>query len=144
MEKIVETIDGVLNFGQSMSDYFAHDDALEPALAAVCEVLRSNPNIGSILDKRCTSFLALAQCYQKHSSHNDKDFCATISGKGTNFGRKPQNAAKNSIKRYTRGLCFNFQENGCFRGTACNFAHKCDKCGSYDHGANACKSYNRQ
>ena len=55
-----------------MTDYFAHDDALEPALAVVCGVLRINPNIGSQLRQSKTSFLSLAQCYQKQRSPEDE------------------------------------------------------------------------
>ena len=43
-----------------MADYFAHDDALEPALAVLCEVLRNAPNIGTVLSNKCQTFLGLA------------------------------------------------------------------------------------
>ena len=67
-EKIFTSIDKIValaHFGQSMADYFAHDDALEPALAVPCEVLRNAPDIGAILNNKCQSFLWLANCFQK-------------------------------------------------------------------------------
>ena len=136
----LETISGVLHFGLSMADYFAQDDALEPALAAVCEVLRSNPNIGSVLKKRCASFMAIAQCYQKQRSPQDVDLSSPPRSLKT--AKNDQNAPvnpKRSSFRYTKGLCFPFQNRGCFR-TNCNFTHKCNKCGSFEHGASACSS----
>ena len=38
--KIFDNIVSVAHFGQSMLDYFALNDALEPALAVVCQQLR--------------------------------------------------------------------------------------------------------
>ena len=131
----LDTITGVMHFGQSMADYFAQDDALEPALAAVCEVLRSDPNIGSVLKKRCATFMAVAQCYQKQRSPQDVDLTSTPrSQQNTRVAPRRQNF------RYSRGLCFAFQNRGCTRGRSCNFTHKCNRCGSFEHGASACAS----
>ena len=54
-----------------MADYFARDDALEPALAVVCEVLRNTEDIGGLLEKRGATFLSLAQPYEKECSKED-------------------------------------------------------------------------
>ena len=62
--KIFEKIISLAHFSQSMSDYFAHEDALQPALAIVCQVLRQNENTGAILNDRHTTFLGLAQSFQ--------------------------------------------------------------------------------
>ena len=48
-----------------MTDYFARDDVLEPALAVICEVLRDIDDIGGLMDKKAASFLSLAQPYEK-------------------------------------------------------------------------------
>ena len=56
-----------------MANYFAHDDALEPALAVLCEVLRNAPNIGAVLNNKCQTFLGLAACFQKLRSSEDHD-----------------------------------------------------------------------
>ena len=73
---IVETfrkISELAHFSQSMADYFAHDDALEPALAVLCEVLRTAPDIGAVLNNKCQTFLGLANCFQKLRSSEDHD-----------------------------------------------------------------------
>ena len=64
-EKLVGTLQKIselAHFSQSMADYFALDDALEPALAVPCEVLRNAPNIGAVLNNKRQTFLGLATC----------------------------------------------------------------------------------
>ena len=63
-----------------MTDYFAHDDAVEPALAVLCEVLRTGPDVGAVLKDNYTNFLGLAQKYQKLGSSDDRDFAAGAAG----------------------------------------------------------------
>ena len=62
---LVKRISTLSHFSQSMTDYFAHDDAVEPALAVLCEVLRTGPDVGAVLKDNYTNFLGLAQKYQK-------------------------------------------------------------------------------
>ena len=71
--KLVKKISSLAHFSQSMAEFFARDDALEPALAVVCEVLRTCPDVGGILEKRATSFMSLAQPFDKHRSAADRD-----------------------------------------------------------------------
>ena len=59
---ILRKISELAHFSQSMADYFAHDDTLEPALAVLCEVLRTAPDIGAVLNNKCQS-LGLANCF---------------------------------------------------------------------------------
>ena len=66
--KLVGKISSLAHFSQSMADYFARDDALEPALAVVCEVLRTSQDVGGVLEKRAATFMSLAQPYDKHRS----------------------------------------------------------------------------
>ena len=73
IRKLLSKISSLAHFSQSMADYFAHDDALEPALAAVCEVLRNNEDVGAVLKKRAATFLSLAQPYDKLRSEVDRD-----------------------------------------------------------------------
>ena len=56
-----------------MADYFARDDALEPALSVVFEVLRSDQDVGAVLEKRSATFMSLALPYDKHWSVEDRD-----------------------------------------------------------------------
>ena len=76
-----------------MTDYLARDDALEPALAVICEVLRDTDDIGGLMEKRAASFLSLAQPYEKERSAEDHD--VTSSKKVSKTGTKNQ-------------ACFNF------------------------------------
>ena len=139
----IQKISDALHFCQSMSDFFAHDDALEPALAVVCDVLRSDPNIGSQLRKSKGSFLSLAQCYQKQRSPNDKDFeapknLATRSRRSSGKFRSAKRPRANLSPPYKLGLCFDFQEENSCDSQPCRYTHECAKCSSQHHGEFSC------
>ena len=65
IRKAIKKISALAHFSQSMADYFARDDALEPALAVVCEVLRNTEDIGGLMEKKAASFLSMAQPFDK-------------------------------------------------------------------------------
>ena len=142
LEALIQKISDALHFSFSMTDYFAHDDALEPALAVVCQMLRSDQNLGSHLRQTKSSFLSLAQCYQKHRSPADKDFAQKRSPGVDNSSTSDRRTARpNANPRfpYKLGLCFDFQkERGCQMGVRCKYTHECDNCASAQHGSSSC------
>ena len=118
-----------------MADYFARDDALEPALSVVCEVLRNDQNVGAVLKKRSATFMSLALPYDKHRSVEDRD-----------VGQKSSHlkSSKVGVPKNRRGYCFDFQkERGCV-ARGCNFAHKCYRCDSPGHGRFDCHKKKRR
>ena len=127
IRKIIEKISSVAHFSQSMADYYARDDALEPALAVVCEVLRNTEDIGSILKNRTATFLSLAQPYEKERSEEDHEFT---------FEKKNK-------KRRSDLWCWRFQNGSCNWGK-CNFSHECKYCGSRRHGGSDCSRKRRR
>ena len=66
--KTLKKVSSLAHFSQSMADYFARDDALEPALSVVCEILRNDLDVGAVLEKRSATFMSLALPYDKHRS----------------------------------------------------------------------------
>lgn len=50
-------------FGQSMADYFAHDDAIQTALAVGWEILRNSDDAGVMMQKWANTFLGMAQSF---------------------------------------------------------------------------------
>ena len=106
IRKLLSKISSLAHFSQSMADYFAHDDALEPALAAVCEVLRNNEDVGAVLEKRAATFLSLAQPYDKLRSEADHDAPKEVESKKST----EQKATKNRKKPFP---CNNFQRGLC-------------------------------
>ena len=96
-----------------MLDYFAHVDALEPALALVCQLLRQNENIGAVLKNGHTTFLGLAQPYQELRSRGDRDFVLAqrkIASR-SNYRRHSSSTSRSAARReerknpYKRGFC---------------------------------------
>ena len=150
--KVLQKISQLAHFSQSMADYFAHDDALEPALAVLCEVLRNAPEIGAVLNNNCQTFLGLANCFQKLRSDEDHDikkFMATQkpTPKGAKETRQFRPGGRPSIRPgrlpFRPGLCFRFQmPSGCSR-QPCNFTHNCAACNSQEHGRSNCPKYSQ-
>ena len=132
--KLVGKISSLAHFSQSMADYFARDDALEPALAVVCEVLRTSQDVGGVLEKRAATFMSLAQPYDKHRSSADRD--AILS---KNTGK--YSAAGLPARR--RGFCYSFQTDEC-KSKFCTFRHACKRCGSSTHGERRCDKKRRR
>ena len=128
---LVRRISSMAHFCQSMADYFAHDDALEPALAVVCEILRNKEDAGAVMEKRATTFLGMAQAYQKLRSPQDRDVSQTRRS-------NPKNYQKTAASSPTTGFCFRFQKRDSCRFDNCLFIHKCSRCGSRKHGASNC------
>ena len=128
---------------QSISDYFAIDEALEPALAVVCEVLR-HTSTGPALKDGHTTFLGLSQKFQKLRSPEDRE----IVGKGMG-SRSIAISTKRSCDRqyvkgrryspYSMGYCYQFQKNSFCSYKKCNFKHKCSSCNSKNHGQDSCR-----
>ena len=145
---LLHRISTLAHFSQSMTDYFAQDDALEPALAVLCEALRDSPNVGSVLKKQSHSFLALAQCFQKCRSKFDLD--AVFRRPSPSYKRRRSSSRSrrrgDSTKRsspYPKGFCFAFQKSVGCKENRCPYKHECATCGSQDHGKTKCRKNRR-
>ena len=127
-----------------MLDYFALNDALEPALAVVCQQLRQTENIGAVLKDRHTTFLGLAQSFQSLKSPEDRDYVDQQSEKFSRSNYRRQASARNKKRRrersnpYRRGFCIDFQKISFCSYRDCAFLHKCSHCGSKNHGRVDC------
>ena len=128
IQKALEKISTLAHFSQSMADYFARDDALEPALAVICEALRSAEDIGGMMKKRAATFLSLAQPYEKERSTEDHAMSASKKDRKSGSQNLPN-------QKYT---CFSFQRGNCNFGKNCFYKHECKECGSRNHGSDNC------
>ena len=128
IRELIKKISSLAHFSQSMADFFAHDDALEPALAVICEVLRNKEDLCEVLTKRGATFLSLAQPYDKHRSASDHDAVET---------KKPDGTLKSKYTKRPRFSCFAFQRDSC-KYRDCKFSHECSLCGLRRHGSRAC------
>ena len=70
---IIDKIVALAHVSQSMGNYFARDDSLEPALSVVCQGLRSDSNFEHILRSGGT-FQSLASAFHHLKSPKDRDF----------------------------------------------------------------------
>ena len=142
-EKIFSALDKIValaHVSQSMGNYFARDDALDPALSTVCQALRGDVDIEFILQKSGGTFQSLAAAFQHLKAPNDKDLEGSTNAPWAN--RFP---SSNFTLRHRplRGCCWFFQSNGRCSRQGCRFSHKCARCGKKSHGEKTCRSRKR-
>ena len=147
---ILDRLESNLTFTQSLSEYFATDDMLEPAAMVISDALRQSPDLGKGLWGR--SVAANALLYRHRASPNDHEFNSGRQSIRTNhftprvptssqmggFGRArtPQRAYVSS--KYPKGTCFHFQNRGFCLKQGCEYDHACCKCFSKTHGKDSC------
>lgn len=148
--KIFNRLESNLKFTQSLSDYFANDDMLEPASLVISDALRQSPDLGKGLWGR--SVAANALLYRQRASTNDREF-----NSGRQNHRNDRNPPRNPTRyrrgdfertrtpyqhafspKYPKGSCFRFQAKGYCNDKECTFDHACCKCFSKEHGKDTC------
>ena len=142
--QIFEKIVSFAHFGQTMLDYYARVDTLEPALAVVCHLLRQNENIGDFLKDRHTTFLGLAKSFQTVISHADRDFVGRKMHKRSRSTYRRQSSNREAALRmerskpYEEKFCHHFQNKSICRNKNCALLHRCSFCNPERHGKNVC------
>ena len=143
---ILDRLISNLHFSQTMNEYFAIDEKIEPAKQVLTEAVKQGPNLGKLL--RGGSFASCAQVYRHLASDFDTDSAyknertdprpVSRRARRTSRNRTQRN---NVSRRYPLGLCWGFQEaRGCSFGDECNFKHECSGCNNPNHGYHACHS----
>ena len=142
--KILSSLDKIVSLAhvsQSMGNYFARDDSLDPALSIVCEGLRGDTDFEYILRARGGTFQSLASAYYHLKSASDHDATGRTDP-SRSWGDKITNMPK--ARRRTsnrRAICWFFQRQGGCTKRDCNFDHRCKRCGKKDHGEYDCRSF---
>ena len=126
---IMNRLHGNLNFSQSLNEYFATDDMLEPALLLVAEAIRKGPNLGTFL--RGGSVAATAMIYRHRASPNDHDWKSSQRTGFTKDAFGSRNSSPSFFRKqkqnykYKAGYCFQFQNTGSCETRECRYLHKC-------------------
>ena len=140
-QKVFSSIDKIValaHVSQSMGNYFARDDSLDPALSIVCPGLGGSINFEYMLRARGGTFQSLAAAYWHLKADVDHDVSGTTT---TPFGEKKRGFNKNTRREPKRrkAYCFFFQKAGRCSKRDCLFRHRCARCGKKDHGEKQCK-----
>ena len=132
-----------LDFSQSLAEYFATDDMLEPALMLITETLRRDPNLRKNLHGG--SFASNAMVYRHRASPLDHDINFSCprsrSSPGTTATTKQKITNirdKKGFGKYKYGYCFRFQHTDNCDRPDCEFMHKCNTCDGTSHGETSC------
>ena len=143
-QKIFSSIDKIValaHVSQSMSDYFARDDGIDPALSTVCQALRGGTDFAYMLRSRGGTFQSLASAYYHIKSPADRDLRGSTHPSGARGGASGAGDSGNTQRRRTgTGSCWYFQKNGRCSRRNCWYPHRCTRCGSKDHGENSCRN----
>ena len=133
----IDKIVALAHVSQSMGNYFARDDAIDPALSTVCQALRGNIDFEHILRSRGGTFQSLASAYYHLKSPADRD----LRGSTTNYRAPKETRRGDTSGRRPSGskVCWFFQKNGRCSRQNCWFAHRCTRCGSKNHGEKSCR-----
>ena len=137
-QKILATLDKIVslaNLSQSMGNYFARDDSLDPALCVVCEGLRASTDFEDMLKLRGGTFQSLASAYHHLKATTDRDAAGRSNPRGGGGYRATNSRAQMG------GFCFHFQRNSRCTKRDCTYVHRCSKCNRTDHGARECRSF---
>ena len=138
--KIFTSIEKIVNLAhvtQSIGNYFARDDALDPALSTICQALRDKAGIESILEKRGGTFQSLTSAFYRLKSPDDRDLTGSTH---TPWGRRERTSNFYRKRRPLNGSCWFFQKHGRCSKRDCGFEHKCARCGKRSHGETSCRS----
>ena len=149
-QKIISSIDKIValaHVSQSMGNYFARDDSLDPALNVVCQGLRGNINFEQVLRSGGGTFQSLASAYWHLKSEYDHDLVGSTQmpkgglGKRGNFGKR--GFGSDSQRPFTprKKPCWIFQRSGQCSRQGCWYDHRCTRCGNRSHGERECRSY---
>ena len=143
--EIIERIAANLEFSQSLGEYFANDDMLEPALMLIADALRKGPNLLKTLNGGSVASNALI--FRNRAAIGDHD--KNASPKSFQLKKNQidgKNTYKNNVFSQTRqkqltfkmGYCFRFQHTNVCQNSDCPYNHICHQCDSADHGYKSC------
>ena len=123
----VKHIMALADYVQSVCGHLAANEALEPAHAVICQVLRTGANFEHAKISNPIHLAAAAVTPLCHAPDVDGKLEKTPSRR-SNPGRR-------------RGYCYSYQRGSCDR-TSCIYKHACAICDSPAHGDRACPSRN--
>ena len=141
---VLKRIQANLEFTQSLAEYFATDDMLEPALLVVSSAIRRNLNLEESL--RGGSVTAQSLLYRHRASPRDHDFSTRRSVKEPRVqNSKPLFSHFSRTKQlgtpspgFPIGTCWRFQTTNACPKDDCRYDHTCCHCHSKSHGKRSC------
>ena len=130
LDSTLRQISALADYVQSLCAYLAANEALEPAHAVICKLLRTGADFERAVVSNPIHVAAAA--IAPLCPHPDADGVLQKKPTATPNRRRPQ-------QFYPRGYCFGFQAGAC-TNHSCTYKHLCSKCQSPGHGMRACPS----
>ena len=136
---ILNRISDNLKFTQSLSEYFANDDMLEPALMFVASALRKGPDLHKSLHGGSVASNAIIYRHRASPRDHDKKPSSYKTHAGTvGSQRTKRTNSEKGTRKFKLGFCFRFQHANVCNVSDCPYKHICDNCDSTEHGNTSC------
>ena len=130
LEVTLRQISALADYVQSLCGYMAANEALEPAHAVICKLLRTGADFEAAVTSSPIHVAAAAMA--PLCSHPDVDGVLQKKPAATLARRRP-------LQFFQRGYCFSFQ-NGACTNRSCRYRHLCSRCQAPGHGMRACSA----
>ena len=129
-DSTLNQISALAYYVQSLCGYLAANEALEPAHAVICKLLRTGADFEGAVASRPIHVAAAA--IAPLCPHPDVDGVLQRRPSATLARRRP-------LQFIQRGYCFAFQ-NGACTNRSCHYRHVCSRCRRPGHGMRNCSA----
>ena len=130
LDSTLRQISALADYVQSLCGYLAANEALEPAHAVICKLLRTGADFEGAVASSPIHVAPAAMA--PLCPHPDVDGVLQKKPTSTLARRRP-------LQFFQRGYCFAFQ-NGTCTNPSCPYKHLCSRCQAPGHGMRACSS----
>ena len=130
LEATIRQISALADYVQSLCSHLAANEALEPAHAVICKLLRTGADFEGAVASRPIHVAAAAMA--PLCPHPDVDGVLQRRPSATLVRRRP-------LQFIQRGYCFAFQ-NGACTNRSCHYRHVCSRCRRPGHGMRNCSA----
>ena len=128
LEVTLRQISALADYVQSLCGHLAANEAVEPAHAVICKLLRTGADFERAVSSTPIHVSAAAMA----------PLCPHLDVDGV-LQKIPANAParRRSPQFFQRGYCFSFQ-NGACTNRSCRYKHLCSRCQAPGHGMRGC------
>ena len=128
LDAMLRQISALADYVQSLCGYLTANEALEPAHAVICKLLRTGADFEGAVTSSPIHVAAAAMA--PLCSHPDVDGVLQKKPAAALARRRP-------LQYIQRGYCFAFQNGACMN-RSCRYKHLCSRCQAPGHGMRAC------
>ena len=134
----ISEISALADYEQSLCNHLASSEALEPAHAVLCSILRTGADFKAAMSHQPIQLAAQTVAPLCTGTNVNGSLSAWQDAQSPG---RAGSRARPTVRPppYQVGFCFNFQQGKCHRPN-CKYDHRCATCRSPSHGKESCSS----